>query len=81
MSNTVRCANKSCGLIHEDSARVESPGGNGMSYLLCPRCHHKSFAVAKPGEQEKTKSGAVAKKEGWGHVGGADYCPSCMESM
>ncbi len=23
----------------------------------------------------------AAKKAGWGRVNGADYCPSCMESM
>jgi len=24
---------------------------------------------------------AAAKKEGWGRVGGGDYCPACMESI
>lgn len=24
---------------------------------------------------------AAAKESGWGRVGGADYCPSCLETM
>lgn len=24
---------------------------------------------------------AAAKQSGWGRVGGADYCPNCMESL
>lgn len=34
------------------------------------------IADLKPGELRR-----AAKKNGWGRINGADYCPDCMEAM
>ena len=55
----VKCANKSCGLIYDDSTQSHMVKVSAMiTECHCPRCDGKTYYKLKPGEVEKPKTGA-----------------------